>query len=116
MVKKIKDLRVIDRKKADEISDKIKEIRELLTDISSNIDHFTSKGENNEPSSLVLFIVSYMLSNPNVLVSDFINALNNNGKDSNWVTHNPNQILDIETIASLIICANKFGETNVKDV
>lgn len=98
---------MVDRAKADSISDKAKEIQGVVLAIQNHILSSTSK--DTDVSRMSVFLTDYFLSNRNILVNDIIIALRTNSFPTDWITHKPEQIIDTETFVSLIICSQKQG-------
>lgn len=111
MRKKVKDLRVVDSQKANEISRKIEEVAQVTKDLHVIYDELTCKPDS-EIHDRTVFIAQYFGSNPNIQISDLIQALNNNGYASDWIQLNPDQIMDFSHLTTLIICSEKQGKRN----
>lgn len=113
--KKVRDLRTIDSRKANEISNKAEEVAAVSRDCMALHAELISKPDD-EISDVSVFIGQYYNANENILVSDLIAALRNNGYTTDWIQINPAQILDMRTFVSLIICSEKQGNRNVKSL
>lgn len=111
MRKKVKDLRVIDSQKAGEVSRKADEVAKLTQDLHTIYDELSCRPDS-EIHDRTVFIAQYYGSNPNILISDMVLALNNNGYATDWIQLNPNQIIDASHLATLIICSEKQGKRN----
>ena len=113
--KKVRDLKTTDSRKANEVSRKADEVAGVSHDCMVLFDELSSKPDD-QISDTSVFIGQYFTANQNILVGDVIIALKNNGYTTDWIQINPEQILDIHTFVSLIICSEKQGNRNVKSV
>ena len=113
--KKVRDLKTGDSRKANEISRKADEVAQVSHDCMELYGELNSKPDD-EISDASVFIGQYYTANKDILISDVITALRNNGFTTDWIQLNPDQILDIHTFVSLIICSEKQGNRNVKSV
>lgn len=113
--KKVRDLKTIDSRKANEVSRKADEVAGVSHDCMVLFDELSSKPDD-QISDTSVFIGQYFNANQNILVGDVIIALKNNGYATDWIQINPEQILDIHTFVSLIICSEKQGNRNVKSL
>ena len=113
--KKVRDLKTTDSRKANEVSRKADEVAEVSHDCMVLFDELSSKPDD-QISDTSVFIGQYFTANQNILVGDVIIALKNNGYTTDWIQINPEQIFDIHTFFSLIICSEKQGNRNVKSL
>ena len=113
--KKVRDLKTTDSRKANEVSRKADEVAGVSHDCMVLFDELSSKPDD-QISDTSVFIGQYFNANQNILVGDVITALKNNGYTTDWIQINPEQILDIHTFVSLIICSEKQGNRNVKSL
>jgi hypothetical protein len=113
--KKVRDLKTTDSRKANEVSRKADEVAGVSHDCMVLFDELSSKPDD-QISDTSVFIGQYFTANQNILVGDVIIALKNNGYTTDWIQINPEQILDIHTFVSLIICSEKQGNRNVKSL
>ena len=113
--KKVRDLKTTDSRKANEVSRKADEVAGVSHDCMVLFDELSSKPDD-QISDTSVFIGQYFTANQNILVGDVIIALKNNGYTTDWIQINPEQIFDIHTFVSLIICSEKQGNRNVKSV
>ena len=113
--KKVRDLKTTDSRKANEVSRKADEVAGVSHDCMVLFDELSSKPDD-QISDTSVFIGQYFNANQNILVGDVITALKNNGYATDWIQINPEQILDIHTFVSLIICSEKQGNRNVKSL
>lgn len=113
MRKKVKDLRLVDARKANSVSAKADEVAKLSKDIVVLFDELSAKPEDNV-SEMSVFIAQYSHSNPNVLISDLVHALGNNGYPTDWLRINRDQVFDFPTFVSVIICSEKQGKRNAE--
>ena len=113
--KKVRDLKTTDSRKANEVSRKADEVAGVSHDCMVLFDELSSKPDD-QISDTSVFIGQYFTANQNILVGDVIIALKNNGYTTDWIQSNPEQIFDIHTFVSLIICSEKQGNRNVKSV
>lgn len=111
MRKKVKDLRLIDSRKAEEASARADEVDKLADDCVTLYNELTAKSDD-IISPMSIFVTEYILANPNVLVKDLLLALQNNNYPTDWVLLNPDQILDVKSFVGLIICSEKQGNRN----
>ena len=113
--KKVRDLKTTDSRKANEVSRKADEVAGVSHDCMVLFDELSSKPDD-QISDTTVFIGQYFTANQNILVGDVIIALKNNGYTTDWIQINPEQIFDIHTFVSLIICSEKQGNRNVKSL
>ena len=113
--KKVRDLKTTDSRKANEVSRKADEVAGVSHDCMVLFDELSSKPDD-QISDTSVFIGQYFTANQNILVGDVIIALKNNGYTTDWIQINPEQIFDIHTFVSLIICSEKQGNRNVKSL
>lgn len=111
MRKKVKDLRLVDPRKAEDVSAKANAVDKLADDCVTLYRELTVKSEDIF-SPMSIFVTEYILANPNVLVKDLLLALQNNNYPTDWVMLNPDQILDVKSFVGLIICSEKQGNRN----
>ena len=111
--KKVRDLKTTDSRKANEVSRKADEVAGVSHDCMVLFDELSSKPDD-QISDTSVFIGQYFTANQNILVGDVIIALKNNGYTTDWIQSNPEQIFDIHTFVSLIICSEKQGMQNAK--
>ena len=98
---------MVDPTKANEVSEKAKEIRTVIENIQQHVIDSSSASVTTTPLSN--FVADYYLANRNVLVGDLLIALKANNYPIDWITHKADQIIDTVVFVSLIICSEKQG-------